>query len=179
MKPKRNNANVPAADEIYTPASAVRPILPYLPSGTVWESSDFGASEITKVIKDSGRNVIGSHKKDGLDFFLYEPEKWDVQVTNPPYSIKDKWIKRSFELQKPFFLLLPLESLAGIKRAAMFKRYPAGALILQDRVNFILATKKVANWFSSMWLIGNIKDFAGRIEWIATENACQGDFFRG
>jgi len=36
---------------------------------------------------------------------------WDAQITNPPYSIKGEWIARSFELGKPFALLVPIETL--------------------------------------------------------------------
>jgi len=52
------------------------------------------------------KNKIHKNK----DFFFYEPKKWDIIVDNPPYTIKEKVIKRCVELNKPFALLLPLET---------------------------------------------------------------------
>lgn len=68
-----------------------------------------------------GYNVIKSHIDEGKDFFEYEPNSWDVIVSNPPYSIKDSIIERVYELNKPFALLLPLDSLQGQRRYKSFK----------------------------------------------------------
>ena len=66
--------------------------------------------------KDAGFNVIRSSLQDGQDFFEYEPEQWDIVVSNPPFNIKDKVLKRLNDLGKPFAILLPLNSLQGVDR---------------------------------------------------------------
>lgn len=165
MKPQKNLIQVKESVEVYTPKEAVRPILPLLPKGIIWESSDFGDSEITQFFRENNREVIGTHIKYGCDFFNYQPENWDVQVTNPPYNIKDDWLKRSYELGKPFFLLLPVDALASLKRGDMYKKYGAGVLIIENRISFIVPSGKSNNWFSSMWLIGNMPEWNGRIDW--------------
>jgi len=166
MKPKKNLLQVKESVEVFTPPEAVYPLLPFIPEGVVWESSDFGGSAITSVLRKAGREVVGSHIKDGQDFFSYQPEKWDVQVTNPPYNIKDSWLAHSYELGKPFFLLLPVDALASLSRGKLYKKYGAGVLIIENRVSFIVPSGKANNWFSSMWLIGNLPEWNGRIDWI-------------
>lgn len=65
--------------------------------------------------------MIRSHIDDGKDFFEYEPDNYDVIVSNPPFSIKDQILKRLYELDKPFAVLLPLNSLQGKNRYQYFK----------------------------------------------------------
>jgi len=69
-----------------------------------------------------GYNVVRSHINDGQDFFTYEPEDYDVIVSNPPFSIKDKILERLYELNKPFAVLLPMNSLQGKSRYKFFER---------------------------------------------------------
>lgn len=42
-------------------------------------------------------------------------------VSNPPYTQKDRVIERLYELEKPFAVLLPLNSLQGVGRYRYFK----------------------------------------------------------
>ena len=60
--------------------------------------------------------MIHSHLDDGLDFFEYEPEHYDIIISNPPFTMKDNVLKRLYELNKPFAILLPINSLQGAKR---------------------------------------------------------------
>lgn len=71
---------------------------------------------------ERGYKVIRSCITDGQDFFTYEPdEHWDIMISNPPFSKKDEVLKRAFDLNKPFVLLLPVNSLQGKKRFDIFK----------------------------------------------------------
>lgn len=69
-----------------------------------------------------GYNVVRSHIDDGQDFFKYEPDDYDIIVSNPPFTIKDKILERLYELEKPFAILLPLNSLQGQSRFKYFER---------------------------------------------------------
>lgn len=104
-------------DELYTPSYAVEPLVKYLPKGkTIWECTDFGESQITKVLKDNGYNVVSTHKKD-FDFLKDSPDfEWDMIVTNPPYTLKDEFLERAYSYNKPFAMLLPITALEGVKR---------------------------------------------------------------
>ena len=77
---------------------------------------------ILPVIYTGGYNVQKSHIDDGQDFFTYEPEGYDVIVSNPPFSIKDKILERLYELNKPFAVLLPMNSLQGKSRYKFFEK---------------------------------------------------------
>lgn len=57
-----------------------------------------------------------------MDFFDYEPDNYDVIVSNPPFSIKDKILERLYELDKPFAVLLPMNSLQGKSRYQFFQK---------------------------------------------------------
>lgn len=63
-----------------------------------------------------------SSLQDGQDFFKYEPDVWDIIVSNPPFSLKDKVLERLYLFNKPFAILLPLNSLQGKTRYKYFKQ---------------------------------------------------------
>lgn len=110
------------SDEQYTPLYAVDPLVKYIPKGTrIWLPFDKEWSAFNKVLKENGFETICSHIDWGQDFFEYEPSEWDMIVSNPPFSLKDKVLKRVYELGKPFCLLLPLATLQGKERSKYFK----------------------------------------------------------
>lgn len=135
-------------DDIYTPGYAVKPLLKYIPKGiTVWECCDFGKSEITRLLKEHGCNVISTDKEE--NFFEYIPnEHFDMIITNPPYSLKDQFIKKCYEWNKPFCLLLPITALEGKTRGGLFRKYGIEVMVFDGRVEFI---KKKGNWFNTSW----------------------------
>lgn len=45
------------------------------------------------------------------DFFQYEPIRYDFIISNPPYSIKQKIFERCEKLNKPYALLLPMDTM--------------------------------------------------------------------
>ena len=112
-----------ASDECYTPRYAVLPILEFINKKLViWCPFDTKDSEFVKVLKKNGNKVIYSHLDDGKDFFSYEPkQKYDVIISNPPYSLKDEVIERCYLLKKKFMLLMPLPALQGKFRFNYFK----------------------------------------------------------
>lgn len=73
-------------------------------------------------IQNAGYEIIRGHIDEGKDFFEYEPEEYDVIISNPPFSCKDKVLKRLYGLNKPFAILLPLNSLQGKTRYQYFKQ---------------------------------------------------------
>ncbi len=137
-----------ASDEVYTPAYAVKPILKYIRmkgySATVWCPFDTEESEFVKLIRAEGHKVVNSHIDEGKNFFYWEPEeKYDYIISNPPFSIKDDVLKRLYELNKPYAMLLPIPSLQGQKRFPYIK--DCQALIFDKRINYFkdLITKEI------------------------------------
>lgn len=154
-------------DEVYTPEYAVIPLLKYLSSTrykTVWECTDMGGSNITKVLKENDYDVISSHKQE--NFFVYEPKAYDVIITNPPYSLKTQFLERSYSLGKPFAFLLPLTTLETEKRCNMFRDYGLELIVLDNRIDF---TGKGNNWFNTSWFCYKICDKQLNFERIKNE----------
>lgn len=175
MKPKTNRTSKKGsyvaigADVCQTPPYALGPILPYLKKNwMIWEPAA-GEGNITNTLRQHGNLVVPtdiSYAQDteawvGLDkdFFLWEPGLWDAQVTNPPYSIKFKWLERSYELGKPFALLVPVDILGTKQAQVLFKQYGFEIMLLDTRVDFIMPNKGLSGagaQFSTMWLCWNI-----------------------
>lgn len=63
-----------------------------------------------------------THLDKRKDFFDYEPDEWDLIISNPPFSIKDKVLERLYSLNKPFAILFPLNSLQGKTRYKYFQQ---------------------------------------------------------
>ena len=137
-------------DELYTPDYAIEPLLKYLPKDKIiWECTDFGESNITKLLKQHDYKVISTHK-DNFDFLTDVPNfDFDIIITNPPYSLKNEFLKKCYEYDKPFCLLLPLTSLEGIERGKMFREKGINVLVLDKRCDFM--DNKKSNWFNTSW----------------------------
>ena len=138
-------------DEIYTPYNVAYDFAVFwkdVAPGIVWECTDPGDSNITKAFLDLGCVVVSSHIKDGFDFLTWKPDYFDSIVTNPPYSIKDKFIDRCYSLGKPFALLLPLTALAGKFRGSLFRKYNISLRVYSSRIDFLGFNKP---WFPSAW----------------------------
>lgn len=131
-------ATTKESDEQFTPSYGVKPLLEFLNPEvikTIWCPFDDETSEYVKIFKENGFNVIATDIEHGYDFFKYEPiEKYDIIISNPPFSLKDKILKRIQELGKPFALLLPLPTLQGEKRFGSLQN--TQALIFDKRINF-------------------------------------------
>ena len=162
---KRDNRHAQAQD-IYTPlgmdacqtpAYAIDPLMPYLiPFQTIWEPAA-GEGLLVDALSDctfTKFTVIASDLIEGKNFFEYEPDEWDCLVTNPPYSVKFQWLKRCFELGKPFALLMPIDTLGAKTAQELFELYGIEVMLLNQRVNFKMPVK---GWeaggaqFSTAW----------------------------
>jgi len=143
------------SNELYTPYKAVEPLFEFLPKNKViWGCTDFGESNITKFLRDNDYQVITSHK-DNFDFLNDQIDfEYDMIITNPPYTLKDEFLRRCYELGKPFALLLPLTALEGVERGKMYNQYGLEILVLDRRINFM--KEKKSNWFNTSWFCNNI-----------------------
>lgn len=130
LNASRNN------DECYTPHYAVNPLIKYISSQlTVWYPFDTINSAFVNELFINGNKVIFSHINDGKDFFNYEPPYYDIIISNPPFSIKDAVLKRLYELNKPFAMLLPVNTIQGVTRYKYFKN-GIQLLVFDQRIGF-------------------------------------------
>ena len=146
-----NSCKTSDGDECYTPNYALEVLLPYLDKNkTYYEATSNISSNILNFAKENKFNFIGSN---GKDFLNDELPDFDAIITNPPYSIKDKFIKKCYDLNKPFALLLPVTAIQGKFRGKLFNDNGIELLVLNSRVDF---TGKGAPHFGVAWFCKNI-----------------------
>ncbi len=139
-KPKTNHGNgehvSQGIDACQTPPYALKPLLPYLDGDwEVWEPAA-GKGRMVDALRDAEFDVIASDIIGGKDFFEYQPESFDCIVTNPPYSLKYKWLERCYALGKPFALLLPVETLGAKTAQTLFREHGISVIFMDRRINF-------------------------------------------
>jgi len=150
------------ADEYYTKEYAVKPILKYITKNQIiWCPFDDENSNYIKLIANNGNKVIFSHIKYGQDFFDYIPqEKFDVIITNPPYSKREDILIRLYEIGKPFAILINEAGLFdSLKRYELFKNNKFEIMVFNKRINYIKNDNfesKTGVPFKSIYLCSNI-----------------------
>lgn len=158
MKPKQNYSPGPQ-DKCQTPLYALAPLRRYLRRDwTIWEPA-CGTGNIDGVLRRLGHPVISSDLAGGVDFLTTPPPAFDALVTNPPYSIKFRFLARCYDLGRPFALLVPVEMIGAKAAQDLFQRHGVELLLLNRRVNFEMprAAGKPEGWSSSaqfpvLWL---------------------------
>ena len=132
MKP--HNSLGPKSTDLYqTPKTAVDLLTKYIDlPRPIWEPAA-GLGAISKVL-----DAIPTSIETGQDFLTYIPDfNFESIVTNPPFSIKDKFIQKCFDYGKPFCLLMPLMSLEGVNRQAIWKQVNLTILLPKRRMRFM------------------------------------------
>ena len=140
-------------DDFQTPPSALDPLLPHLKQGwKIWECAA-GMGQLSKGLESHGFTALESDILTGHDFLKDPPlGDWDAIVTNPPYSLKDEFLKRCYDLGKPFALLMPLTSLEGRNRQRLFGFNSVEIIIMERRVNFVTPSGEGGgSWFMTAW----------------------------
>ena len=123
-------------DECYTPAYGVAPILKYIPKNAlVWCPFDTEDSEFVKQISRQNK-VVFSHIDSGQDFFTFEPQQWDIIVSNPPFTNKRKYFERALFFNKPFALIMTNTWLNDAAPKQLFKEKELQLLLFDKRMKF-------------------------------------------
>lgn len=127
------------SDERYTPEYAVLPLLEFLEpfkGQTIWCPFDKEESEFVKVLTAYDYDVVYSHIDNGQDFYKYEPEHWDLAVSNPPFSNKKYTFERLLSFNKPFAMLMTLDWLRDAAPKRLFKKKDLQLLMFEERVKY-------------------------------------------
>jgi hypothetical protein len=118
-------------DHYTTPESAWKELAPFVPKDkTIWMPfySDGKAGEIMNSL---GFNAI--HENE--DFFKHD--RGEIIVDNMPYSIKEAVFTRLKELNKPFMMLVPIDTFSSIFFQELFDLSEVQLLVPRRRVNCI------------------------------------------
>jgi len=141
------------SDEFGTPKEAIDILLPYLKKDwIIWECA-WGKGSLAKHLQKEGFNVKGLKE---LNFLECKGIKfiggYNCIITNPPYSKKEEFLKKCYELGKPFALLMPLTALEGKKRGELYRKYGISLIIPNKRFNFETPSGKGSGaWFQTAW----------------------------
>lgn len=141
---------------------------------SIWFPFDNYDSPFKLKADELGLNYKATHKfdDDGNDFFTTEPPKdCDLMISNPPFSLQNEIIERSFklideQLIKSFALLLPLSTLETPFRAKLYEKYENKIIIIifKKRIKF-LGCKTSFNK-ACCWICYNIPTLQNKLMWI-------------
>ena len=174
------------ADEYKTPSCLVDMIVVYLKNWesefvkkngrkpVVWLPFDTEESQYYKILKAWDFEIVRSHLNDDKDFFLWQPKKFDIIVSNPPFSKKLDIMKRCcFELKKPFVLLMNVMCINYQEIGNFFQFVGKG-------IQFIIPDKKVSfDGKTSSFCSGYVcYDFIDHTEFVNLPNNNSGKYFR-
>jgi hypothetical protein len=137
-------------DEWKTPSILVNMIVPYLKKWEadfiskngrkpiLWLPCDEEDSNYYIILKKEGFEVVRSHLNDDEDFFKWQPDNFDIAVTNIPFSLKMDFFERMiFDLKKPFVFLMNIMALNYQCVGNLFQ-------FVNPKIQFIIPDKKVS-----------------------------------
>lgn len=139
-------------DECYTERYAVEPLLEFMQpykDKIIWCPFDDENSEFVKVFRENGYQVVYSHINNGQDYYKYEPGKWDVMISNPPFSRKADIFRRALSFGKPFALLMTITWLNDATPANVFQDKELQILSFNERMQFKNQPKGKINYLSA------------------------------
>lgn len=140
----RNAHNPNRTDEWYTPLAIVEKCYELL--GTRYKSTvlcpfDTQASKFVEWGQKTNHTVLY-----GMTDYLDRHYEHDYLITNPPFSLKDKIIEKVLKESKPTALVLPLDSLGGVRRHKLWKEYGYPSVYVPTkRMRFIDSTTEDRN----------------------------------
>lgn len=159
---------VQGRDLFQTPNYAVDLLIPIIPKNIkhIWECAT-GERRLQFRLEHFGYKVLGTdiRNTDNTDTpfnFLsnisYFPKDYDLSdwcvITNPPFSLKEKFFRKCLEYNTPFALLIPADYSGWIIEA--ITKYGCEKIIPTRRIDYItpknLQGKESHSQFHSMWL---------------------------
>ena len=93
----------------------------------------------------------------GMRDFLETNYKCDYIITNPPFSIKNEVIEKCIEYSVPTLLILPLDSLGGVKRHDLYNKSKISVYVPTRRIGYFNEENKLKKGasFHSIFLMLN------------------------
>jgi len=150
---KFDNIKLTKFDNLQTQNEAIKFLLDNVEikkGSVIWECA-VGDGKIKDYLEKEGYEVIGTDKEQS---FLETKVDSDYIITNPPFSLKNRFLERAFNLKKPFAFLLPLTTLEGNFRNELFRNKNIQLLIPNKRFDF---TGKRNCWFATAWFCWKMK----------------------
>ena len=132
-------------DEYRTMPEAIYPLLRYIPRGAIiWCPFDTADSNFVKILTANGWQVEYSHISTGQDFYTYEPDRWDIIISNPPFTNKRHIFERTLSFDKPFALIMSNTWLNDAAPKQLFGNNME-LLMFEERMKFMDSNGEVLN----------------------------------
>lgn len=162
---RKKSTSKGSSDDFQTPTHATQLLIDTLlkekainKNMKVWEPA-MGEGKIIGCLEANGFECFGTDVKNAEnlhDFLKTEVggyPTFDLLITNPPFSLKDKFLQKCFELKKPFALLLPITALGEQGRGKMYREHGVQAIFPPERINFHTPSGTGSGaWFYSIWI---------------------------
>ena len=133
------------SDEWMTGRKTVKLVSKLLnPSGVICCPFDSSESQFVSEAAEKGSVIFGMRD------WLEKDYEYDYLMTNPPFSIKDAVIEKVCQQGKPSALVLPLDSLGGVKRHKLYKEFGYPAIYIPS---------KRIDYFDSNWVLKKGSNF--------------------
>lgn len=184
MKSFKNAFN--KADEYYTPSCLVELLKEPLEiwrqkfvskqgrEPVIWCPFDTSKSKYVTLLEDWGYTVVATHIDEGFDFFEFEPDLWDIAVSNPPFSKKRDIFERFvFDLKKPFVMLMNMMAINYQEIGNLFQ-------FIGEDIQFLIPDKKVSfDGNTSSFCSGYVcYKFIDRTKFVHLENNNSKQYFK-
>ena len=119
-------------DDYMTPNAVWDSIKHLIPKDKIIWECFFGDGESGKYLSKLGFNV----ESYDIDFFNETNFKYDILISNMPYSIKAKVFQKLAEINKPFMMLVPVATMTKQYLKKYFKNQ-IQIIIPERRIQFI------------------------------------------
>ena len=141
-----------ANQECYTPKEPILEMIDtwkrlYSKEAIIWCPFDTKDSNFVIELQKHFK-VVYSHVNDGKDFFSYQPEKWDIIISNPPFQNKRLLLERVLSFNKPFWLLYGCSIFNNNGMANVLNR--CGFTFIYKPIKFINGKKFLCCWVSNI-----------------------------
>lgn len=158
-KPKTNQPSTPndpqLRDQFLTPNYGTDLIVPFLPKGVhIWECCSGLQNKMANRLQERGFEVTATTIENRYNCLEYLPDKFSYVVTNPPFSLKLKIVKRFIDLELPFAFLIPADWSIWLIEAV--ENYNCELIVPKRRISYITPTGKSGKQsqaqFHSLWI---------------------------
>lgn len=149
------------ADNFQTPPEALDDVIPYIEkTWLIWECAA-GKRNLSKGLTERGISSIESDitdiwpksGPDSTNFLEMSIPTCDMILTNPPFSLKHKFLARAIQIDKPFAFLLPITVFDSHERRKLFAEHNIQFIMPDGRYNFETPSGKGKSaWFYTIWV---------------------------
>jgi hypothetical protein len=134
-------------DDYETTEKILKDIIPYLEPNKIIYDPFYCDGYVKTQWKELGYDCI-NNKVDAFDKVDFD---FDYIITNCPFSMKKKVIDLCLSYNKPFMVLLPIDTMGSKWIKPYFNKFQY--LIPNGRYNFYKKNKENKGaWFDTMWL---------------------------